>query len=195
MDLSCVHHARSKAKARCVECGDHLCVDCRTKVSGRNYCRPCIPQELKKKVPGRRSPVVATLLSTIPGLGQLYAGQGWRGIVFFASAVAMAAHEQVVPDPVPLFLWVFNLFDAHSLATERNQKLMGQSLDRSDVLQRRFFGLFAALVAGFSAARTTFLPELNTDLLWPIALGLYGIFLLLDRRSSDKKEVNHVQPA
>ncbi|MFH0947156.1 MAG: B-box zinc finger protein [Planctomycetota bacterium] len=189
MELCCAHHQTRPARARCVECGTNICGACRVKLGGRNYCRPCVPERLQKKMPGRRSPTVAAVLSAVPGLGQMYAGSFSRGLVFLLSAGALAANLQTVPDPVPLFLWVFNLFDAYLQAGERNVRLIGQDPDRSAVRQKRYWGLFAAGTAAFCAIRSTVNPDLSPDLLWPGALALYGLFILFDRRSGD------VQPA
>ena len=189
MELSCAHHETRAARARCVDCGANLCGTCRVKLGGRNYCRPCIPERLRNKLPGRRSPTAAAVLSAVPGLGQMYAGSFSRGLVFLLSAGALAANVQSVPDPVPLFLWVYNLFDAFLMASERNAQVTGVEPDSGNTRQKRFWGLFALGIAGFCTARATISPDLNPDLLWPAALSLYGTFILFDRRSG------HVQHA
>ncbi|MFG0316646.1 MAG: B-box zinc finger protein [Planctomycetota bacterium JB042] len=183
MDLTCVHHEQRPAKARCVECGQHLCGECRVKVAGRYRCRPCVPESLHRKLPGRRSPTFASVLSVVPGLGQMYAGRFGRGLAFLLSAGILAANAHAVPQPLPLFLWVFNLFDAMSVAHERNARKAGIPLDPSVSVQRRFWGLFGTGLAVFAVARSTVAPALDPDLLWPGALGLYGLFLLFDRKA------------
>lgn len=182
MELACAHHGSRPARARCVACGAHLCAGCRAKVGGRNWCRPCVPESLRRHLPGRRSPVAAALLSAVPGLGQIYVGRLGRGVVFLAAAAAVAAQDASVPAPVPLFLWIFNMFDALVLAHERNAGITGLPLERSAAVQRRFWGAFGTGVAAFAVARATVVPELDPDLLWPGALALYGLFLLFDRR-------------
>lgn len=200
MEPGCVHHDGRPAKARCVECGDLLCGDCRTKVGGRNYCRPCVPEHLRKKVKGRRSPTFAALLSAIPGLGQWYAGSFFRGLVFGGTAAGLAASPGAIPDPIPLFLYVFNLFDAFSLAKERNERVCGIPMTESDRRQKAFFGMFAAAISLFTVARLTAWPDLEPALLWPVALCLYGVFLLREHsaRASESRRVGRefdVQPA
>ncbi len=189
MDLRCTNHENRPAKARCVECGATLCGSCSVKIGGRNYCRPCVPERLRKKLPGRRSPAFASILSVVPGLGQMYAGSPGRGLVFLAATAALAATAPAVPSPIPLFLWVYNLCDAHSVATERNFKVAGLKPDAPALRQKRFFGLFGALIALFCVARATLMPDLNPDLLWPAALGLYGLFVVFDRKGSS--DVQH----
>lgn len=183
MDLICVRHEQRPAKARCVECGNHLCGECRLKVGGRYFCRPCVPESLRSKVPGRRSPAFASVLSVVPGLGQMYGGRFLRGLVFLGSAGLVAANADAIPQPLPLFLWVFNLFDALCVAHERNARKTGIPMDPSVATQRRFWGLFGTGLAAFAVARSTVAPGLDPDLLWPGALGLYGLFLLFDRKA------------
>lgn len=194
MQPTCQHHPESAASARCVECGATLCGPCRVKVRGRNYCRPCVPPALQRELPGRRSPVAAAALSVVPGLGQMYAGSFLRGAALLATAGAIAANRGAVPDPIPLFAWVFGLFDAHALAVERNARVTGRELPRADRMQRRFWGWFAAAVAGFALLRGTVRPDLSPELLWPVALGLYGAFCLA-HRTSDKVTTDDVRVA
>lgn len=189
MDLACVRHASTPARARCVECGSLLCGECRAKLGGRNYCRSCIPESLKRKLPGRRSPLFASILSIVPGLGQMFVGEKLRGLVFGGSALAIANLDQLPPPTVLTFLYVFNLFDAWSLAGERNARVMGQSLSGSAKRQRTLFGLLAGATATLAIAKQTFAPQLTVDLLWPVALGLYAIHVVLDRK--EQQNVQH----
>ena len=182
MELTCTHHEQREARARCVECGTLLCDECRGKVGGRNYCRPCVPEKLRRKLPGRRSPGFAAFLSAIPGLGQMYAGRFLRGLLFMGGAGAVGANIDAIADPLPIFLWVFNLFDAFAVAHDRNARVTGVPLDPSVSLQKKFWGLLGVLVAGFVVARNTGYPELNPDLMWPACLVLYGLFVVFDRR-------------
>lgn len=185
MEIFCTNHDKRSAQARCVECGATLCADCRAKIEGRNYCRPCVPERLRSRMKGRRSPTAAAVLSAVPGLGQMYSGSLFRGLVFGGSALALASQIHQVPAPLPLFLWVFNMFDAMLLTQERNARVSGIELSRTDRKQKRFWGLFAGALALFTVARTTIRPDINPDLLWPVALGLYGVFLVTDRKDAN----------
>lgn len=189
MEMPCVHHDKRVAQARCVECGTLLCSDCRAKVDGRNYCRPCVPDSLRGKLKGHRSPTAAAVLSVVPGLGQWYGGSFLRGLVFGGSAIALASNITEVPNPLPLFLWVFNLFDAFTMTKERNARLAGVGLDPTDQRQKRFWGWFAATISAFTVAQATVAPTLNPDLLWPAALCLYGGFLMTDRKDRKGPDV------
>jgi phosphonate transport system permease protein len=73
----------------------------------------------------RRSPLVAGLLSLlVPGLGQVYAGQRYRGVaVFIGELVAvLSAVWFKVPGwyAAPAFVWLWNVFDAASIARGRS---------------------------------------------------------------------------
>lgn len=190
MELACVRHSSIAARARCVECGSLLCGECRMKLSGRNYCATCVPDNLRRKLPGRRSPVFASILSTVPGLGQMFAGEKLRGLAFGVSALALANLDPVPPPTVLAFLYAFNLFDAYSLASERNARLVGQSLSSGAKRQRTLFGLLALITSGVAIAKQSVAPDLSVDVLWPVALGLYAIHAIFDR-----KEQPNVRPA
>lgn len=190
MELACFKHPDSAARARCVECGSLLCEPCRAKLSGRNYCRPCVPANLKKKLPGRRSPTFATILSIVPGLGQLFVGEKLRGLVFGGSALALANLDPLPPATVLLVLYAFNLFDAWSLAIDRNARVTGVDLTASERRSRRFFGIFAGGVALFAIARETFAPEVSVAVLWPAALGLVVLHNVIDWATRKKESVD-----
>lgn len=183
--VQCSRHAGAPAAARCVECGSMLCRECRARVDGRSYCRPCVPASLKSRLPGRRSPAFAAALSAAPGLGQMYAGAMKRGLCFGGLAMLVGANLDEIPSPIPIFLWVFNLFDAWALAQDRNVRIGGGELSPADKRTRRFWGLFGSVVALFAVLQATALPALNADLLWPVALGLYGLHLVFDRKPAD----------
>jgi hypothetical protein len=193
MELACFRHPEESARARCVECGSLLCETCRAKLSGRNYCRPCVPANLKKKLPGRRSPTFAAILSLVPGLGQLFVGEKLRGLVFAGSALALGNVEPMPPATVLLVLYVFNLFDAWSLATERNARVTGVEVSAGQRRQRVLLGWLTGLVAVFAIARETIAPELDVLVLFPVALGAYLIHASLgwiDRRK-ENVDVRH----
>jgi hypothetical protein len=66
----------------CSHCGGRLCVD------DAKFCKECgAPLDpsarLNQEVSWR--PLVALILSVIPGLGQLYKGHPWRALLWFGS--------------------------------------------------------------------------------------------------------------
>ncbi len=193
MDLACTQHVDQPARARCVECGNLLCETCRAKIGGRNFCRPCLPAKLKRRLPGRRSPVFATMLSVVPGLGQMFVGEKLRGLVFGASAIALSNVHPAPSATIALFLYVYNLFDAWSLATERNARVAGETLSASDRRQRFMFSAFAMVTAIFAIARESIAPDLRVDVLWPTALGLVVLHHLMDRKEDRKDRYSNAK--
>jgi hypothetical protein len=194
MSFTCHRHTEMAARARCVGCGSLLCSDCRRRVSGRNWCAPCVPDELRAKLKGRRSPRLAALLSLVPGFGQVFTGNVMRGLVFGASAIALAALEMQPPALVLLFLYVFNLFDAHSLALERNARVEGRELDPVERRERRLVAGFAAVTAGFAVLQMTVAPQLDAALLWPVALLFFAMNAIGSRRAEKRVKANENEP-
>ena len=78
---------------------------------------------LRRPLP-ERSPVLAGLLSVVPGLGNIYNGLYLRGGTLFLITVGiffLATQENedglALLIPALLFSWLFNLFDAYRQAT------------------------------------------------------------------------------
>ena len=149
MNLVCATHPSALAVARCVNCGLHLCSDCRTLEGIRNFCARCradlrhastqdpqafaaaievpphhgavaVPQQGAAAASSTRSPSLAAFLSLVPGLGQAYSGRVFRGAIFFGAAMALRSADWVTP-VLAAFLYAFNLFDAYRLAQIRSE--------------------------------------------------------------------------
>jgi hypothetical protein len=70
----------------CSQCGERLCVN------DANFCKQCgaplgPSSWLSQEVTWR--PLVALILSVIPGLGQLYKGHPWRALLWFGAVTIM----------------------------------------------------------------------------------------------------------
>jgi hypothetical protein len=72
----------------CSQCGERL------SVSDANFCKQCgapletaTGQWLNRDISWR--PLVALILSIVPGLGQLYKGQPWRALLWFGGVTIM----------------------------------------------------------------------------------------------------------
>lgn len=144
--MNCGLHTDIAAIAVCCECGNGVCSACRNKMFGRNYCDVCaaglerkmnepkvpparplpIPQFLVQVPPPQypmspqhyKSPTVAAVLSAcVPGAGQLYAGRVGRGIGVFIGTMVL------VPVFLGWFLWIAQVFDAHTAAKDHNMGL------------------------------------------------------------------------
>lgn len=185
MEARCHRHTEARAQARCVECGRYLCGRCRTRVDGRNRCRGCVPGPLRHRLPRRRSPALAALLSVVPGIGQMYAGRVARGLALFLTLPFALALLPDPPHPLTIFLWIFNLVDAHQAAYERNVRLGLADPDPVLGSERRLFLGVGLLAAGFHAARAAGFSSLDPLYLWPATLLLLLSAPLFARRNVD----------
>lgn len=155
--------------------------------------------------PRHKSPIMASILSVMPGLGQTYVGYYQRGFIHalvVASLIAILASD-VLRDLTPLaaiflaFFWLYNIVDAGRRAALFNQALVeGESFNPvalpDDALAP---GPYGSLIGGTVLVLVGFVMLLHTRFdmrldwiedWWPVApmvLGAYLIFLALqDRR-------------
>jgi TM2 domain-containing membrane protein YozV len=80
---------------------------------------------------GTKNSGLATVLSLIiPGLGQMYAGQIGRGLLFLfigiplTLIIAMFFFWLIFPLFLPLAFWIWNIFDAYNICNEYNRRLL-----------------------------------------------------------------------
>ena len=72
-----------------------------------------------------KNPTVATLLSLVTGLGQLYNGQIFKGIAFFGSMVISWLLTWVFIGFILIpIVWILGMVDANSSAKKINRRLM-----------------------------------------------------------------------
>lgn len=148
-----------------------------------------------------RSPVLAALLSVVPGLGNVYNGLYLRGGTLFLVTVGiffLATQEKeeglALLIPAMLFSWLFNLFDAYRQATLINH---GVSEDPA-LAQRRtvpaqapgglVLGL-AVFLVGFYGLLSQFF-DLDLSILidyWYLGFMAFGGWLVA-RALGDKKQ-------
>jgi len=144
--------------------------------------------------PRRKSPVLACILSVMPGLGQVYVGYyklGFIHMVVFGSTVAFLANEIIRP-LIPLagiflpFFVLYNIIDAGRRATYYNQALAG--IDGVDLPAEMSLpapggsiagGVVLIIVGVILLSNTAF--EFSLDWLeewWPAVPILFGAWLL-----------------
>jgi len=149
------------------------------------------PTEGQKFDPRHKSPVVAAVLSVLPGVGQLYIGYYVRGFTIaaaFAFSILIAGNAR---DPVgPLlgmtagFLWVFNIIDAGRMAAMYNHAVAGadvMEMPEDFKLPRMGGSIVGGVVllvfGGIALSNTAFGFRLDWLEQWwpvfPLALGLY----------------------
>jgi hypothetical protein len=143
--------------------------------------------------PRLRSPVVATLLSGMPGLGQVYLGyykDGFINIIVAASLCAILARHGDALGPLLgtflAFFWLYNMVDAG-----RRAALLNLAINRVEApnlpegfgsvgVRGQLFGGLALVVVGILAlAHLRFgMPLEWLATWWPAALVLVGIYLV-----------------
>lgn len=160
---------------------------------------PQEPQSRPANYPGEylrndsrlKSPVIAVLLSIMPGLGQAYLGYyqlGFLNIFVVASLITLLASG--IGGLTPLvalfmaFFWLFNLVDAGRRAMLLNQ-VIAQTPELPDGFGAMSFkgrilgGLLLIAVGTLSIAHIRF--HISLDWLqnwWPVALVIVGVYLV-----------------
>jgi TM2 domain-containing membrane protein YozV len=127
--MDCVNHSGVPATAYCQSCGKALCANCvRNGPGGQILCEPCMAawqayqQPFVAPVtPGAPNPAAAAVLGLIPGVGAMYNGQFFKGlihVVIFAVLISITDHYPIFG----LFIaaWVlYQSFEAYHTARAR----------------------------------------------------------------------------
>jgi hypothetical protein len=126
--MDCVNHSGVTATAYCQSCGKALCPACvRGAAGGQVFCEPCsmawqsFQQPFAPSVPGQPNPAAAAVLGLIPGVGAMYNGQFFKGlihVVIFAVLISITDHYPIFG----LFIaaWVlYQSFEAYHTARAR----------------------------------------------------------------------------
>jgi hypothetical protein len=147
-----------------------------------------------------KSPVLATVLSAMPGLGQAYLGyyrQGFINIVVVGALIS--ALNRGVGSAEPFcglflaFFWLFNLVDAARKATYFNQALAGatelpEELPASDRRDSLIAGVAMIGFGGLLLANSRWGVSLEWVLnWWPLILVLTGAYLVGSYMLDQKK--------
>lgn len=143
--------------------------------------------------PRRKSPLFASFLSAMPGLGQIYVGYYQRG---FINAIVVSVLITLLASRLgpltPLaavflaFFWLYNIVDAGRRALLYNEALAGRSgIELPDELNAPALrgsipgGLAIVAIGGVLLAHTRFgLPLDWVREWWPAALIAFGIYLV-----------------
>ncbi len=108
---------------------DMYCANCGTEIpGGGTFCPLCGHRAATRPQPGggqvagaevprRQVPIVkqisvttALLLSFIPGLGEIYLGNVWKGIGFFVIALVLFAIHPIFS----VLFWLYNVYATHT---------------------------------------------------------------------------------
>ncbi len=102
--MDCVNHSGVSATAYCQNCGKPLCAGCaRNAAGGQVLCAPCLGtwqayQQPFAVPPSGPHPSAAAILGLIPGVGAMYNGQFFKGlihVVIFAVLVSITEYHGI----------------------------------------------------------------------------------------------------
>jgi TM2 domain-containing membrane protein YozV len=123
--MDCVNHPGVSATAFCQNCGKALCANCvRTAPGGQVLCEPCFAawqtyqQPFTPNLAGGPNPAAAAVLGLIPGVGAMYNGQFFKGlihVVIFAVLVSMAHISGIFGIFIPAWI-IYQAFEAFHTA-------------------------------------------------------------------------------
>jgi TM2 domain-containing membrane protein YozV len=123
--MDCVNHTGVSATAFCQNCGKALCAQCvRTAPGGQVLCEPCFTawqtfqQPFVPASTGMPNPGAAAVLGLIPGVGAMYNGQFFKGlihVVIFAVLISMAHISGIFGIFIPAWI-LYQSFEAFHTA-------------------------------------------------------------------------------
>lgn len=131
--MDCVNHSGVPASAYCQNCGKALCPTCvRGGAGGQILCEPCymawqqVPNPFVAPPPGAPNPGAAAVLGLIPGVGAMYNGQFFKGLVHVVIFAVLISATSTVHGGWDVFFglmipaWIFyQSFEAFHTARAR----------------------------------------------------------------------------
>jgi uncharacterized integral membrane protein len=61
--MNCAYHSDREPVGACVACGKLICVECKTEISGKIYCNPCVEKMFSESKPAAPATAAATAAS------------------------------------------------------------------------------------------------------------------------------------
>ena len=123
--MDCVNHSGVTATAFCQNCGKALCANCvRNGAGGQILCEPCwvawqnIPNPFIASPAGGPNPSAAAVLGLIPGVGAMYNGQYFKGlihVVIFVVIISITTHFGLFGVFIPAWI-LYQSFEAYHTA-------------------------------------------------------------------------------
>ncbi len=123
--MDCVNHQGVGATAYCQNCGKALCAACaRNAGNGQILCEPCFAAWQNMQQPfvapgaGGPNPSVAAVLGIIPGVGAMYNGQYFKGlihVVIFVVIISITTHYGLFGLFIPAWI-LYQSFEAFHTA-------------------------------------------------------------------------------
>ena len=122
--MDCVNHSGVSAVAYCQNCGKALCTTCvRNSANGQILCEPCQTAWQSYQQPfaapsNGPNPSVAAVLGIIPGVGAMYNGQYFKGlihVVIFVVIISITTHYGLFGFFIPAWI-IYQAFEAFHTA-------------------------------------------------------------------------------
>jgi LiaI-LiaF-like transmembrane region/B-box zinc finger len=123
--MDCVNHSGVTATAFCQNCGKALCANCvRNGAGGQILCEPCwvawqnVPNPFIAPPLGGPNPSAAAVLGLIPGVGAMYNGQYFKGlihVVIFVVIISITTHFGLFGLFIPAWI-LYQSFEAFHTA-------------------------------------------------------------------------------
>lgn len=154
--------------------------------------------------PRYKSPVLAAVLSVVPGLGQVYVGYYTHGFIYILTVISLIAlgssdvAGNVMSPALGFFVgffWLFNIVDAGRRAAYYNHAVQGGDVPLPGALPTAgggstVFGAVLVVAGGILLAHTAFgMPIDWIERWWPVApigVGAYLVFRgVAERREKD----------
>jgi hypothetical protein len=144
----------------------------------------------------RKSPALAGILSTMPGLGQVYVGYYISGFIHMLvvsgiiSTLSSSYGRGMEPflGPFLAFFWLFNIIDAVRKANLYNLHSMGEREEPLPTDSPLIGGVVLLVAGALFTLRITF--GLDMDWLaqvWPLALIVAGVYLVWKYRRARRE--------
>jgi hypothetical protein len=150
--MNCAVHPEATATAYCRTCGKAMCDACKHTVQGVIYCEDCLAARVNQPAtavypppPDAPSVGTATFLGFIPGVGAMYNGQFYKGLIHVAVFAGLIALESSgLPGGIDAFIglsiafwYIYMIVDANKTAKAR---LYGMPLPDPFGFERMFGG-------------------------------------------------------
>lgn len=128
--MDCVNHSGTTATAFCQNCGKPLCAQCvRQGAGGQIFCEQCaaawqqVTPPFGSPAASAPNPVAAGILGIIPGVGAMYNGQFFKGLVhviIFVVLVSLTDRYDVFGFFIPAWI-LYQAFEAYHTAKARSE--------------------------------------------------------------------------
>jgi len=192
--MKCAQHPDVDAVGYCRQCGRALCAECKRDVRGALYCENCLASLVAvpppSAAPGSPTPGVAAALGFVPGLGAVYNGEYLKGLIHvLAFAGIIAAQTADIPVALHVILGIglgcfyfYMPIEAYRTAKARRGEEV-QPLSVAGIEANRPVGAIVLIVLGaiFLLANFHVLEREWFAKIWPAALIVVGIWILMDR--------------